>query len=180
MAQGIREIEAEDPLRELAGFGTRVKDEDAVQARISEDIRVKDRTAGAALANITDGIRYTFTYPDQYYTAGVRADLRRLAAAGFREIELRNAWAWPRYKGITTCWQEPATHLIFEVQFHTYASHAAVRATQADYERLRSPAPPDAERAALAARIQDGFTAVPVPPGATGIEDHPREEPHGR
>ncbi len=76
--------------RQLAG-GTR-DDGSWQEARIAEDIRVKGRSPGDALANIADIERYTLEYPPERYTEGVRADIERLWREGARACPL-NIWS---------------------------------------------------------------------------------------
>lgn len=180
MTHGMRLVEGQDPRRRLAGFENRVKGTDAIRARVAEDLWAKGRTVEDAIANLTDGIRYTFAYSADAYARGVRDDLRRLTGMGFGEVELRNAWPWPRFKGITSSWREPVSGHLFEVQFHTWHSYETVQLTRPAYERLRSPLTGDAERAGLTAAIERAFASVPVPPGADFLEDQPRRAPDAR
>lgn len=179
MTHGMRRIEAQDPRRKLAGFENRIKSAAAIKARIAEHLWAKGGTVEDAIANLTDGVRYTFAYPPGAYANGVRADLLRLDGMGFCEIELRNAWHWPRFKGITSSWREPLSGHLFEVQFHTWQSYAAVQATYDSYQQLRDPGTTDAERAGLTASMERAFAAVPVPPGADFLEDRRKQGHRG-
>jgi hypothetical protein len=133
-----------------------------IMARIAEDGRVKGRMPGEALANMADLVRYTFEYPADQYTDGVRADIERLWREGHRELAVRNYWTSPFWKGISATWQEPGSGQLFEVQFHTPESRAARDQTYPDYLRLRSPDTSDAERAALLARLRDHYAGTPA------------------
>lgn len=173
----MRDLDGADRGRELVGLEHRMKSTDAIKARVAEDMWLKGRTVNDAMANLTDAIRYTFAYPLGGYAAGVPADLRRLTAAGFAEVKLRNAWSWPRFRGITSCWREQSSGQTFEVQFHSRESFEAVGLTTPAYERLRNTRTSDAERAALVAFIERVFAAVPTPPGAAAVADvgiHPQ------
>jgi hypothetical protein len=172
---GMRALEAEEPGRHLVGFDHRIKTKEAIEARVVEAMWAKGRTVEEVFADLTDGIRYTFEYPDQTYAHGLRRDLKRLAVMGFTEVELRNAWSWEQYKGITSCWLEPVSGHLFEVQFHTRHSYHAWQLTNPVYLLLRHPHTPDAERAEIKAFIRSVFASVPIPPRATEIEDHPRK-----
>ena len=176
MALDVRGVEGEDRGRGFVGLEYRLKGCDRVKERVAEDRRVKGRTVDEALRNLTDAIRYTFQYPDQRYAAGVRADVARLMAHGFTEVGLRNCWSSSQYKGITSCWREPESGQLFEVQFHTRPSFEAMQITHPAYMRLRVRATRDAERMELRAFIGIVYAAVPVPPGAAGIDDHARDE----
>jgi hypothetical protein len=133
-----------------------------IMARIAEDVRVKGRTPGEALANITDIVRYTLRYPPQDYTGRVHADIERLWREGHAELGVRNHWTARAWKGISTAWQEPATGQRFEVQFHTPESLAARELTYPAYQRLRDPATPDGTRATIMAFIRDVYAGEPA------------------
>jgi hypothetical protein len=133
-----------------------------IAARIAEDIRVKGRVPGQALANITDIVRYTSQYSAEDYTEGVRAGIERLWREGHTEMAVRNYWTSDAWKGISTSWQEPVTGQLFEVQFHTPQSLAARELTYPGYQRLRDPATPDGLRAAIMAFIRDVYAGEPA------------------
>ena len=131
-------------------------------ARVAEDARVKGRAPDDALAAITDVVRYSVVYPADTYTECVRADIERLWRDGHVEIAVRNCWTSPTWKGISTSWREAATGQLFEVQFHTPQSLAARDATYPAYQRLRDPATPDAERAAIMACLREVYAGEPA------------------
>jgi len=150
MTDGVQSLDGKVPWRHLVGLEHRLKDEDRVKARIAEDIRVKGRTVSEAFATMGDAIRFTFQYPEDRYTEGVRGDLGQLAAQGFTETRRVNFWTRPaEHKGIVSCWREPTSRVLLEVQFHTRPSYEAWQLTQPAYERLRHPRTSDAERADL-------------------------------
>lgn len=172
----IREIEAEDPGRHLAGFESRFKDPERIKEKVADDIRYKGRTPGEALANLKDAVRFTFVYPEESYTAGVRADCDRLRERGFERFDRVNTWHDEEYKGINGRWREPSSGQIFEVQFHTRASFEAKELTHKAYERLRCPATTDTEREELHDFQRTVSAKVPIPPGATEIESYGPEK----
>jgi hypothetical protein len=133
-----------------------------IAARIAEDIRVKGRSPGQALGNITDIVRYTFQYSAEDYAEGVRAGIERLWREGHTEVAVRNYWTADAWKGISTSWQEPAAGQLFEVQFHTPQSLAARELTYPGYQRLRDPATPDGLRAAIMAFIRGVYAGEPA------------------
>ena len=132
-----------------------------IAARIAEDVRVKGRVPGDALASITDIVRGTFQYSPRDYTEGVRAEIERLWREGHTELAVRNYWTSPVWKGISTSWQELGTGRLFELQFHTPQSLAARELTYPGYQRLRDPATPDGLRAAIMAFIRDVYAGEP-------------------
>ena len=79
-----------------------------IMARVTEDARVKGRTAGEALATIADLVRYTFEYPADAYTEGMRGDVERLWREGYIQLAARDYWASDTWKGVSSSWQEPA------------------------------------------------------------------------
>jgi hypothetical protein len=179
MRDRVRLLEGKVPWRHLVGLEHRLKDEDRVKARIAEDTRVKGRTAGEAFATLGDAIRFTFQYPKDRYAEGVLGDLGLLAAHGFAEVRRVNFWTRraAEYTGIVSCWREPESGVLLEVQFHTRPSYEAWQLTHPAYERLRHPYTSDAERADLKAflrMVYSVFSPEPAsPPGgsAGGISE---------
>ena len=136
------------PWRHLVGLEHRLKDEDCVKERIAEDIRVKGRTVGEAFQTLGDAVRFTFQYPEDRYTEGVLGDLGQLTAQGFTEVQRLNFWTRPgEHKGIVSCWRQPQSGTLLEVQFHTRPSYQAWQLTHPAYERLRhrTPATPSVQ-----------------------------------
>jgi hypothetical protein len=136
----MRQIEAADPGRRLAGLEHMLKGEDRLKEKIADVLLLESHLSPReALDKVPDAVRYTFTYSPDRYADGVRADIERLKADGFEEIKLKNLWSSSQYKGINTQWRRPETGLGFEVQFHTSESLQAKELTHGAYERLRRP-----------------------------------------
>ena len=177
IAPAILRVAAEDPTRALAGFDRRIKGADRLKEKITDRMRSKGRSATEALAQISDVVRFTFTYRESAYADGVRKDLGRLEAAGFTQIERRNTWASGQYKGINTQWLEPRSGVRFEMQFHTQASLEAKELTHEAYERIRTvtESTPAAEReTAELTQFQHMVSSnIPMPPGVSDIDDYP-------
>jgi hypothetical protein len=173
----ILRVAAEDPTRTLAGFDRRIKSEDRLKEKISDRMRSKGRSAAEALAQISDVVRFTFTYSETSYSDGVRKDLERLEAVGFTQVERRNTWASDQYKGINTQWVEPQSGVRFEVQFHTQASLEAKELTHQAYERIRAIAESTPaigrETAELRQFQHRANSIIPIPPGVSDIDDYP-------
>ena len=87
---------------------------------------------------MSDAIRYTFRYREDYYTEGVQADIERLKDQGFELHKISNSWSEEQYKGINSQWIEPGSGQRFEVQFHTRTSFEAKQLTHDAYERIRT------------------------------------------
>ena len=173
----ILRLAAEDPTRTLAGFDRRIKGVDRLKEKIADRMRSKGRSATEALAQISDVVRFTFTYDETAYTDGVRKDLERLETAGFTQVERRNTWTTDQYKGINTQWLEPQSGVRFEVQFHTQASLEAKELTHQAYERIRTvtESTPSTERETAELKLfQDRVSSViPIPPRVSDIDDYP-------
>jgi hypothetical protein len=137
--------------------------------------RLIDRQPGRRPADqggtISDGIRYTFTFPAADYTESTLLVHRKLKAQGFDLEARRNLWDSREYKGIFTRWRDPAHGLAFEVQFHTTDSWAVVKQTHDAYLRITDPATPAAERARLRVRQAAAAATVSPPPGCLDIAD---------
>jgi hypothetical protein len=167
-----QELEDADRARQLVGLEHRLKARDRIEAKISEEMRVKGRTADEARAAITDKTRYTFVYPSDSYRAGVRADVERLWASGCVEIELRDFREAPVRLGVVSVWREPRSGDLIEVQFHTRLSYSARERSFPLYAQLREPGTSDAARADLLALQRAIYWCGPAPvpsprPGAT-------------
>ena len=180
----ILRIAGEDPTRALAGFDRRIKGEDRLKEKIADEMRsTPGITCMQALASIADVVRFTFTYGESAYTAGVRNDVERLQAAGFTQVERRNTWSSEQYKGINTRWREPDSGVIFEVQFHTQASLEAKELTHEAYEHIRSANDETAETIREATELKkfqrDVTDRVPIPPGVMEYEDYRPERRNG-
>jgi hypothetical protein len=174
VSPAMQALESCDPDRSLAGFDRRLKGRDRIKDKVAEQMEAQpDLTTDQAIATVKDAVRYTFCYDEARYSIGVRADIDKLAAQGFQEVERRNSWTRDQYRGINSRWQEPATGLIFEVQFHTRNSFEAKQMTHGAYERLRDPRTTPAEQRELEEFQRYVYTNIPAPPLATEIADYP-------
>lgn len=177
---GMRRIEAEDTSRHLAGVQHGFKEADRLKEKVADQLRsTPGLTPTQALATIPDAVRFTFQYKDENsYMPGVKADIDRLQAHGFIQVERRNTWTSDQYRGINSRWREPESGHIFEVQFHTPASFEAKELTHKAYERIRSTAQ-DPELAELKEFQRRVCALIPIPPGAAEYDDYPPEERDG-
>jgi hypothetical protein len=181
----LRAVEAEDPTRTLAGFEHCFKHADRLKEKIADQIRSTPGTTPAqALSAIPDALRFTYQYDEMAYSASVRKDVDRLEAQGFTQVEQRNTWTSDQYKGINSRWREPASGVVFEVQFHTRASLEAKELTHEAYERMRgiTGQTPETDREIEELRdFQRHVNAkIPIPPGVTEYEDYRPERRNGR
>jgi hypothetical protein len=176
----MRRIEAEDPDRYLIGLDKRIKGEDRLKDKVASELRAfGDITPSQALSRVPDAVRFTFCYYESGYADGVRADIGRLKAQGFEQINLKNSWISDQYRGINSKWRHPESGVRFEVQFHTRASFEAKQLSHPAYERLRNPQTTRSEIRELEDFQRQVFARVAVPCGATGIENYLRESRDG-
>jgi hypothetical protein len=177
----MRRIEAEDPQRQLVGLDHRLKGENRLKEKVAERLQLRpELSPGQVLSAVPDAVRFTFVYSAERYAEGVRTDLTRLRAEGFELTEpLKNAWLDEQYKGINSRWREPESGQQLELQFHTRISFEAKQLTHPAYERIRNPETSDDERAELEGFQRQVNERIPIPPGASQIEDYPREERDG-
>jgi hypothetical protein len=165
----MRDIEAEDPNRHLAGLEHRLKERYRIEEKVNHDIEKRGVTPSDAFGAMKDAIRYTYCYPDDGYVNGVHADCDRLKEAGFVLVNSRNWWSHDEYKGLNSWWRVPENSQIFEVQFHTQGSLTAKEETHGTYERLRTLPPDHAEVRDLRAYQRDITANISIPRGALDI-----------
>ncbi len=149
-----------------------LKSADRFAAKLARLIaRFPGTSAEQLAAGICDAIRYAFVFEPAEYTEGTLLVHRKLKVQGFELEARRNRWDSPEYKGIWTCWRDPAHDQPFEVQFHTTASWDAVRRTHESYMRITDPTTTPAERARLRARQVAATAAATAPPRCGQVAD---------
>ena len=80
----MRAIESEDPDRHLIGLEHRLKGTERLKEKVATALEEQPNlTPRQALSAVPDAIRFTLSYSDERYTAGVTAALERLTACGF-------------------------------------------------------------------------------------------------
>jgi len=172
----VRQIEAADPSRGLAGVEHMLKKADRLKEKIADALRARPGlTASQALSIVPDPVRFTFEYSPDRYADGVLADVEHLKEIGLEELKLKNLWSDEQYKGINSQWRRPETGLRIEVQFHTPASLEAKELTHKAYERIRNPDTSPAERGELEAFQRRVNALLDTPPGTTEIPDFPEK-----
>jgi hypothetical protein len=169
----MREVENQDPDRNLVGLEDCRKGRDRIKEKIYNDINFLRRSPEEAVSLVSDTIRFTFQYTEARYTQGVWADIGRLEEQGFEQRTRKNFWSDDQYKGINSQWIEPESGQRFEVQFHTRISFEAKQLTHDAYERLRTKKADKFEELVLEAFQKKVSAEVPVPPGAIDIPDYP-------
>ncbi|MFZ0754678.1 MAG: hypothetical protein WAN00_13015 [Trebonia sp.] len=177
----MRAIESEDPDRHLIGLEHCLKGTERLKEKVATALEEQPNlTPRHALSAVPDAIRFTLSYSDERYVAGVAGALERLTACGFELAKpLKNSWEGDQYKGINTQWREPATAQLFEVQFHTQASYEAKQLSHSAYERIRNPQTSDAELPELEDFQRKVCAKILIPPGAKDIAYLPRKDRDG-
>ena len=153
-----------------------LKSPDRFKEKLAKMISLEpDVTSGDHVARIHDGIRYTFIFEDQFYSAGVRAAENCLTGHGYELVGRKPSWLGKEYRGINTQWRDPASGQLFEVQFHTPASWDAKQRTHDSYEKIQNPATPAEERARLRDYQREIAPSVTIPPGALEFAPYKEE-----
>ncbi len=153
-----------------------LKSPDRFKEKLAKMISLEpDITPGDHAARIHDGIRYTFLFEDQFYSAGVRDAENRLACHGYKLIGRKPSWLGKEYKGINSQWRDSASGQFFEVQFHTPASWDAKQQTHDSYEKVQNPATTPEERTRLLAYQREVAASAPIPPGALEFAPYKEE-----
>jgi hypothetical protein len=152
-----------------------LKDPDRYKEKFAKLIADEPGADPAELAaKINDGVRYTYTFKDEYYASGVLQLCDLLTDAGFELHERKNAWidATKAYQGVNSSWLEPERGRLFEVQMHTPDSWMAKQESHPAYEIAEARSSSPKERAD-ALREQDRiFAKVPIPPDVQDISSY--------
>lgn len=126
-----------------------------------------DLTAGDALAEIHDSVRFTVEISPADYTNSVRQIVDNFHDRGWLITEkFRNRWPGPGYRGLNTNWLDPVTGKEFEVQFHTAQSFLKKSTEHGGYAELRLPNLSEETYAELLKANHDHYADVEIPPGA--------------
>jgi hypothetical protein len=137
--------------------------------------------AGSKLASaIHDGIRYTFIFPTEDYTAGVVNAIQRLRSDGYDLRLIKPSWDAEDYRGVNSRWCDTESKVLFEVQFHTPESWDAKQRTHDIYEKLCDIRTTPVEREKLEEEQQLIVAAVPVPPGVDNISYYAKGQSDNR
>ena len=129
---------------------------------------------------IHDGIRYTFLFPSDDYTAGVAGATQALSNRGYDLRIRRPSWDEEDYRGVNSRWCDTGSGVVFEVQFHTPESWEAKQKTHDIYEKLCDTRTTPKEREQLEEQQRLIVAAIPVPPGAETITHYVKGQPDNR
>lgn len=134
-----------------------------------------DKSAEEHASEIHDGVRYTFLFEAERYTAGVQDATNRLEEHGYELGVRKNTWSHEEYKGVNTRWQDFVSGIRFEIQFHTRGSWRAKQETHEAYERINNPTITTTERERLRNYQREVSSRVIPPPGCDEISDYRKE-----
>ncbi|MGW0391831.1 ATP nucleotide 3'-pyrophosphokinase [Streptomyces sp. NPDC003042] len=153
---------------EVIGFENRLKSPDSLKRKVATSLKEHPgQSAEAALATLSDAVRYTLQWNEDQYTDGVTTAAHVLSSWGNDSTKWSNTWGRTQgYKGLNTGWRAPRSGQLFEVQFHTPASKWAQEATHKLYEEQRLPGTSPERKRELQEQQNAFFAAVPVPAGA--------------
>jgi hypothetical protein len=126
-------------------------------------------------AGIHDSIRYTFTFEADQYVDCVERTCRRLAAENYELVEMRPSWESDEYKGANSRWRDPASGVLFEIQWHTPESWEAKQKTHDSYEKINDMTTPIEEVERLRDFQRAVCAEVSVPPGALQMRRYKKE-----
>jgi hypothetical protein len=129
---------------------------------------------------IHDGIRYTFLFPAEDYTASVAAATQALSDRGYDLRIRRPSWDEEDYRGVNSRWCDTGSGVMFEAQFHTPESWEAKQKTHDIYEKLCDTRTTPKEREQLEEQQRLIVSATPVPPGAETITHYVKGQPDNR
>jgi hypothetical protein len=161
----------------LEGFEKRLKGGDRLKEKVAEGQTTAgpDARPEEILAQVPDGIRYTYCVRAESYTQAYYDIRGRLEILGYEMYQSKNKWDDTEYKGINTRWVTPEGQR-FEIQLHTPESfHVKQYITHRAYERVRNPLTSDAERPELEDFQREVSSWIRVPESATEIPDFKKE-----
>ncbi|MFI9587083.1 ATP nucleotide 3'-pyrophosphokinase [Streptomyces sp. NPDC052236] len=153
---------------EVIGFENRLKSPSSLKRKVATSLKEHPgQSAEAALATLSDAVRYTLQWREDQYTDGVTTAAQLLSSWGNDSTKWSNTWGRTEgYKGLNTGWRAPRPGQLFEVQFHTPDSKWAQEATHKLYEEQRLPGTSPERKKELQEQQNAIFAAVPVPAGA--------------
>jgi hypothetical protein len=152
-----------------------LKDPARFKEKLAERIkRFPNADPNDLAAEIHDGVRYTLILDFDHYTDGVGLAHSKLAEAGYDQIETKPGWHGEEYKGINSQWEDLASGIRFEVQFHTSESWKAKQITHEAYEAIRSNKASVEDVETLRAYQREVSATVRIPLGALDVAAYKR------
>jgi hypothetical protein len=154
-----------------------LKSPDRFKEKLAKMItRYPDKSPEELTASIHDGIRFTFAFDAAGYTKGVEQVRAKLQQSGYELESLKPSWDSSDYKGVNSRWRESESKVLFEVQFHTYASWHVKQETHDLYEKMQDSRTTPQERGRLESEQRRLVSCVPVPDGAAEIAPYRKAE----
>ena len=158
-----------------------LKSPDRFKEKLAKMIeRYPGQPCGELASAIHDGIRYTFLFPTEDYTAGVADATQALSDRGY-DLRIRKpSWDEEDYRGVNSRWCDTESGVMFEVQFHTPESWEAKQKTHDIYEKLCDMRTTATEREYLEEQQRAIVAAIPVPPGVETVTYYVKGRPDNR
>jgi hypothetical protein len=158
-----------------------LKSPDRFKEKLAKMIkRYPDQPCAELTSSIPDGNRYTFLFPTENYTAGVKQAILLLSDKGYDQIIRRPSWDDPDYRGINSRWRDAESGALLEIQFHTPESWEAKQKTHDIYERVCDLGVSPKEREQLEEQQRLIVATIPVPPGVEEITYYAKGQPRNR
>jgi hypothetical protein len=145
----------------------RFKEKLAKMATLEPDAPVE-----GLVANIHDGIRYTFILQSERYVDDLSRARELFEEEDYQLVAFKPSWDRAEYKGVNSQWRDQESGMRFEVQFHTPDSWAAKQTTHDAYEMIESPLTTAEERVSLRAYQRQVCECVSTPPGALELKPY--------
>jgi hypothetical protein len=158
-----------------------LKSPDRFKEKLAKMIeRYPDRACAELASAIHDGVRYTFLFASEDYTAGVADATQALSDHEYDLRIIKPSWNEEDYRGVNSRWCDAESGVLFEVQFHTPESWEAKQKTHDIYEKLSDRRTTPKEREQLEEQQRSITAAIPVPPGVENITYYVKGKPDNR
>ncbi|WP_086660874.1 ALF repeat-containing protein [Lentzea kentuckyensis] len=178
MEKLAREMSPKFPSARLEGLDYKLKSADSLKRKVVGMLG-DEPDVNKALLEVNDAVRYTMVLDEAKYADGVLEGIKKLEAAGFEKIEVKNAWLKNlnenKYRGINTTWK--FEDQLFEFQFHTEKSLQAKTIEHPWYELRRVPGTTQLEIDHAIAQGELIFADVPFPDRAIEIPVFKKNKP---
>jgi hypothetical protein len=147
---------------ELQGFEYRFKDEKGISDKFARNQLDKELDADAGLNSVSDALRYTQTFSESNYRAGMDGTSKALEADGWKMEKGKNYWQSNNgYRGVNSNWTKDG--FTMEVQFHTPKSFATKMKNHDLYKAARKPGTPKSIKSKLESQMAKAWDAVSTP-----------------
>ncbi len=121
----------------MVGLEWRLKSTDSMARKVIDKALNKNISQEDAVAQITDGLRYTMQFDNDKFVPGFTETEKALKEAGYERFDHKftNYFAQGGpYRGLNTVWINQKTGVRFELQFHTPESLKIKEQNHVDYD----------------------------------------------